>query len=134
MMQSSRHHLTLENSAGTIIVPSGVIIPSLKLSLSPTRTILWQFTEDGQVEIECRLLPEFHGKGYGKVAFAATGKRGFCFAIRAAGADACVSGGGTDHAEKSWETRFATRQGEQRGFFSENLLTFSKRSAIKVVM
>lgn len=33
--------------------------------------ILWNFTEDGTAELGCRLLPEYHGKGYGKVAFGA---------------------------------------------------------------
>lgn len=33
--------------------------------------ILWNFTDDGSVELGCRLLPAYHGKGYGKEAFGA---------------------------------------------------------------
>lgn len=33
--------------------------------------ILWNFTPDGYAELGCRLLPAYHGKGYGKVAFGA---------------------------------------------------------------
>lgn len=33
--------------------------------------ILWNFTEDGMAELGCRLLPDYHGKGYGKAAFGA---------------------------------------------------------------
>ncbi len=33
--------------------------------------ILWNFTADGSAELGCRLLPEYHGKGYGKAAFGA---------------------------------------------------------------
>ncbi len=31
--------------------------------------ILWNFTADGSAELGCRLLPKYHGKGYGKTAF-----------------------------------------------------------------
>lgn len=33
--------------------------------------ILWNFTDDGSAELGCRLMPEYHKKGYGKSAFAA---------------------------------------------------------------
>lgn len=33
--------------------------------------ILWNFTDDGSVELGCRLKPEYHGKGYGKSTFRA---------------------------------------------------------------
>ena len=33
--------------------------------------ILWQFTSRGCVEIGCRLLPAYHGRGYGVAAFSA---------------------------------------------------------------
>ncbi len=33
--------------------------------------ILWNFTLKGTIELGCRLLPEYQGKGYGKAAFAA---------------------------------------------------------------
>lgn len=31
--------------------------------------ILWNFAADGSAELGCRLLPQYHGKGYGKVMF-----------------------------------------------------------------
>ncbi|MBQ3847262.1 MAG: GNAT family N-acetyltransferase [Clostridia bacterium] len=36
--------------------------------------ILWHFTRDGKAEIGCRLMPEYHGKGMGREAFAAAVK------------------------------------------------------------
>ena len=33
--------------------------------------ILWQFTSGGDVEIGCRIRPEYHGRGYGIAAFGA---------------------------------------------------------------
>ncbi|MCR5823831.1 MAG: GNAT family N-acetyltransferase [Lachnospiraceae bacterium] len=33
--------------------------------------IFWNFTLKGNIELGCRLLPEYHGKGYGKAAFGA---------------------------------------------------------------
>ncbi len=31
--------------------------------------LLWQFTSDGFAEVGCRIMPEYHQKGYGKAAF-----------------------------------------------------------------
>ena len=33
--------------------------------------ILWNFGADGSAELGCRILPEYHGNGYGKKAFGA---------------------------------------------------------------
>lgn len=33
--------------------------------------ILWNFAADGSAELGCRLMPAYHGKGYGKTAFGA---------------------------------------------------------------
>ncbi len=33
--------------------------------------VLWKFSSDGTAELGCRILKEYHGKGYGKAAFAA---------------------------------------------------------------
>ena len=33
--------------------------------------VIWNFTSDGAAELGCRILPGYHGKGYGKAAFGA---------------------------------------------------------------
>lgn len=33
--------------------------------------ILWNFAADGSAELGCRIMPQYHGKGYGKKAFGA---------------------------------------------------------------
>ena len=33
--------------------------------------ILWNFNSDGEVELGCRIMPKYHGNGYGKAAFRA---------------------------------------------------------------
>ncbi|MBQ7599102.1 MAG: GNAT family N-acetyltransferase [Clostridia bacterium] len=38
--------------------------------------ILWNFASDGTAELGCRIMPEYHGKGYGRSAFRAAYETG----------------------------------------------------------
>ena len=48
--------------------------------------ILWNFTADNYAELGCRIMPEYHGEGYGKAAFGAVAD----FAEKTLGVKVCA--------------------------------------------